>query len=112
MENIRIRDGVVYVKDYEVESFEDIPGDGGKVYTPLSGPMAQKIRLLSNILDLANSFQNGEDGGAYHGLKLIGEYGNEFKTPPHSDKTLKKLFSDMGRGQVLCRTDVYIRREV
>jgi hypothetical protein len=95
-ENVRMKDGVVYMLDYEVPKFKDVPKDGGKVYRPMVGDDARKVAALLDILASANAFQNGDSAAGEAGIAKIAAYRDEFKKSPHKDRDFKRLLKNLG----------------
>ena len=93
-ENIEIRDGVVYSVVEEVE-FEDIDRKA-KIFAPVKGKNAAKIRHLYNIRRLATEYQAGDEDAGLGGQAEVAAYREEYGKHPAKDRALRKFFKGQG----------------
>lgn len=97
---IIIKDGEVKVADAKVE-FSDIDG-GAAIYKDITGSVeANKILRLNEIVNA------GEAHDLKLGQKLITSYQKEFNVHPYKDKSLMRLFSDIGEKDKLYELGSY-----
>ena len=92
--NLIEENGKFYGRDKEFK-FKDVTGSA-KTYKPITGQKAKKLRMLQEITDNADKFQ--ETGNKIYADEAINElrnYKEKYKKHPADDKTFRDMFKKL-----------------